>query len=104
MWQVLRQNERIDRRNHNILTAVNDKGRMGDVLQRGIAVGWRYHPPFPDRGKLCYSRVPGHRKVTILLARLESLQILPSSRLAGCGGREECPQQERNWIRLFFRR
>src|ERR1700746_1899595 len=90
--QVLRQDERVDRRNYDILIAVNDKRWMCDVLQRRIAITWRYDPPFPDRGKLRPGRLPGHRKVTILLARLESLHVLPSSCLARFGGREQCPQ------------
>src|SRR5712692_2709932 len=86
IWQVFRQNEGVDRRHHNIFIAVNNKGRMCDVLQGGVTAGWWYGSPFSDGGKLCHGRVRGHRKVTILVARLESLHVLPSSRLAGFGG------------------
>jgi hypothetical protein len=69
--QVLRQDERVDRRNYDILIAVNDKRWMCDVLQRRITITWRYDPPFPDRVKLRHGRVPGHRKIPIPLARVE---------------------------------
>ena len=75
--QVLRQNERVDRRNHNIFIAVNDKRRMCDVLQGGVTTGCWYGSPFSDRGKLCHGRVPGHRKVTILLARRRVASCTP---------------------------
>src|SRR5262249_4451670 len=104
MQQMLRQDERVDRRNHNIFIAVNYECRMCNLLQGGVTTYCRYGSPFSDRGKLRHGRVPGHRKVTILLARGESLHVLTSSRLAGFGGGEECSQQERNRIRLFFRR
>src|SRR5260370_21607334 len=77
---------------------------MCDVLEAGVTAGRGYGSPFSNRGELCDGRVPGHRKVTILLARFESLHIIATSRLARLGGGEECCQQKRNWIRLFFRR
>ena len=47
IWQMLRQHERVDLRHHAISIAVDDQGRMGDVLQRGVTLGCAVCFPIP---------------------------------------------------------
>src|SRR5580692_3254418 len=104
VWQMLRQNESVDRCHYDVFVAVNNERRMGDAFQGGVTSGGWYRSPLPDRGKLGNGRVPGHGKITIIFARLESLHVFASSSLAGLGGREEDTQQERHRVRLLFGR
>src|SRR5271170_3669085 len=95
VWQMLRQNESIDRCHYDVFVAVNNERWMCDAFQRGVASGGWYRSPLPDRGKLGDGRVPGHRKIKIIFTRLESLHVFAFQRLAGFRGREERSQQER---------
>src|SRR6266436_9112727 len=101
---MLREDERVDRRNNNIFIAVNYERSVWDVFQRGVTTGGGYCSPFSNRGELCLGRVLRHRKVTVVRARIESFHVLASGRLAGFGRRKECAQQERLRVRLFFSR
>ena len=101
---MLRQNESVDRYHYNVFVAVNNERRMCDSFQGGVTFGGWYGSPLPDRGKLRDGRVSGHRKVTIIFARLESLDVFASSSLAGSRGSEERTQQESHGISLLFRR
>src|SRR5580692_51350 len=101
---MLRQNESVDRYHYDVFVAVNNERRLCDAFQGGVTSGGWYRSPLPDRGKLGDGRVPGHRRITIGFARLESLDVFASSSLAGFRGREERTQQERHGIRLLFRR
>src|SRR5580692_1762795 len=101
---MLRQNESVDLYHYNVFIAVNNERRMCDAFQGGVTSGGWYRSPFPDRRKLCDCRGLGYRKITIIFARLDSLQIFVSSSLAGFRRREERSQQEGHRIRLLFRR
>src|SRR5580704_8538087 len=101
---MLRQNECVDRYHYDVFVAVNNERRICDAFQGNVTSGGWYRSPFPDRGKLGDGRVPRHRKITIIFARLESLHVFASSSLAGFRGREERSQQERHGIRLLLRR
>src|SRR5271155_1366738 len=104
VWQMLRQNESVDRCHYDVFVAVNNERRMCDACQGGVTSGGWYSAPLPERGNLGDGRVPGHRKITISFARLDSLHVFASSSLAGFRGREERSQQERHGIGLLFRR
>src|SRR5580698_257983 len=104
VWQMLSQNESVDRCHYDVFVAVNNERRMCDAFQGVVTSGGWYRSPLPDRGKLRNGRFPRHRKITITFARLESLDVFASSSLAGLRGREERTQQERHGIRLLFRR
>src|SRR5580700_4274474 len=104
VWQMLRQNESVDRNHYDVFVALNNERRMCDAFQGGVTSGGWYRSPLPDRGKLGNGRVPRHRKITITFARLESLDVFAPSSLAGLRRREEGTQQERHGIRLLFRR
>src|SRR5277367_5941820 len=104
IWQMLRQNESVDRCHYDVFVAVNNERRMCDAFQGGVPSGYWYRSPLPDRGNLGDSRVLRHRKVKIIFARLESLQEIVSSSLTGFRGSVERSQQERHGIRLLFRR
>src|SRR5260370_21894660 len=101
---MLLHNESVDRCHYDVFVAVNNERRMCDAFQGGVTSGSWYRSPLSDRGKLGNGRVPRHRKITIILARLESLYVFASSSLAGFRGREESSQQEGHGIRLPFRR
>src|SRR6202041_3149178 len=73
IWQMLRQNESVDRCHYDVFVAVNNERRMRDAFQGGVPSGYWYRSPLPDRGNLGDSRVLRHRKVKIIFARLESL-------------------------------
>src|SRR5271156_3255372 len=100
---MLLQNERVDRCHYDVFVAVNNERRLCDAFQGCVTSGLWYRSPLPDRGKLGDGRVPRHRKVKIIFARLESLQVFASSSLAGFRGREECSQQKSDGIRLLVR-
>src|SRR3984957_3856276 len=61
VWQMLRQNESVDRYHYDVFVAVNNECRKGDAFQGGITSGRWYRSPLPDRGKLGDGRVAGHR-------------------------------------------
>src|ERR1700677_2467333 len=100
---MLRQNESVDRCHYDVFVAVNNERRMCDAFQGGVTSVRGYRSPFPDRGKLGYGRVPRHRKVEIIFARLDPLQVFVPSSLAGFRGGEECSQQKGLGIRLLVR-
>src|ERR1700722_9150843 len=104
VWQMLLQNESVHRYHYDVFVAVNNERRMCDAFQGGVTSSTRYRSPLPERGNLGDGRVPRYRKITIIFARLESLQVFVSSSLASFRGREECSQQEGHGIRLLFRR
>src|SRR5580704_19630487 len=101
---MLLQNESVDRCHDDVFVAVNNERRMCDAFQGSVTSGGWYGSPLPDRGKLANGRVSGHSKITIILARLESLDVSASSSLACLGGREEGSQQERHRVHLLFGR
>src|ERR1700722_8583927 len=104
VWQMLCQYESVDRCHYDVFVAVNNERRMCDAFQGGVTSSRWYRSPLPDRGKLGDGRVPSHRKVEIIFARLESLYVFVSSSLAGFRGRKECSQQKGDGIRLLVRR
>src|SRR6516225_10227117 len=89
IWEVLREDESVYRRNNNILVAVHYECWTRNVLQRGITPGCRNRSPFSDRGKLGHRRAPGHREVAILLAGIKPFHVGSPSRLARFGSSEE---------------
>src|SRR5580704_5655629 len=101
---MFRQNESVDRGHHDVFVAVHDERWVGDAFQGRVTSGGWYRSPLSNRGKLGDGRVPRHRKVKIIFAKLESFQVFVSSSLAGFRGREERSQQEGHGIRLLFRR
>src|ERR1700733_7169500 len=101
---MLSQNESVDRCYYDVFVAVNNERRMCDAFQRGVTSAIWYRSPLPNRGKLRDGRVPGYRKITIILARLDSLYEFASISLAGFRGREERSQQERHGICCLLRR
>ena len=89
VWQVLGQDQRIDRRNDNVFIPVNDQCWLRDVFQCGVTACFWDGSPFSDGGKLRDGRVPRHRAVPIFLARFEPVNVLATSRLASVGSSEE---------------
>src|SRR5277367_1720532 len=101
VWQMLRQNESVDRCHYDVFVAVNNQCRMCDAFQGGVTSGRWDRSPLPDRGNLRDGRVPRHRKIRIIFARLESLHVFASSSLAGFRGKEERSQQESHDVKLL---
>jgi|SRR6516225_8914194 len=101
---MLRQNERVNGLNHNVFVSMHNERRMRDLLQRRVTVGRGYDSPFPDCCKLCDGRVSGNRKIPIFGTGFESLEVFTSGSLTRYRRRKEGGQEERNRVRLFFRR
>src|SRR5580704_11113852 len=81
VWQVLCQDECVDRCDDGVANSVNDKRWMSNVLQGGVTTACRYRSPFFDRGKLCLGRPLRYGKVAVLRARFEPLDVVASCRL-----------------------
>ena len=84
--QPLRQDERVDRQDHDVLGAVYDQGRVLDLLQGGVAVTRWHRPPFPNRVQLRLGRPRRDRPVPVACPRREALQVRPPSLLTRVGG------------------
>src|SRR5271155_2263158 len=59
VWQMLLENESVDRCHYDVFVAVNNERGMCDAFQGGVTSGGWYRSPLPDRGKLGDGRVPG---------------------------------------------
>ncbi len=83
-----RERERVDRRNHDVITSVDDQRWLNDRLEFGETLAFHL-APFHDRSDLSLHRLRRGEWIDIFLAQVPPFPKLPAFGLAARRGSEE---------------